>query len=73
MANDRAEFDKVLKCVRGDNPDHIKRLRKERERQAKIDKAAADNKRRRGQKPRAGSGRDDVIDTGMFRQEGNHA
>jgi hypothetical protein len=66
MASDRAEFDKVLRGVRGDNPDHIKRLRKERERQAKIDKAAADNKRRRGQQPRAGSGRDDVIDTGMF-------
>lgn len=59
------EFDKVLRGIRGDNPEHTKRLRKEAEKRLKVEKAAADNKRRRKQKPRTGNGHD-VIDTGMF-------
>lgn len=59
------DFDRVLDGIRGNNPEHNKRLRKEAEKRRKVEKAAADNKRRRKQKPRTGNG-DDVIDTGMF-------
>lgn len=59
------EFDKVLRGIRGDNPEHTKRLRKEAEKRLKVEKAAADNKRRRKQRPHTGNG-DDVINTGMF-------
>lgn len=59
------EFDKVLRGIRGDNPEHTKRLRAEAQKRHKIEQAAANNKRRRKQKPHTGSG-DDVIDSGMF-------
>lgn len=62
MGND---FDRVLRGIRGDNPEHTERLRKEAEKRRRVEKAAADNKRRRKQKPRTGSG-NDVIDSGMF-------
>jgi hypothetical protein len=66
-AKGNPEYEKVMNGVRGNDPALNAKLRKAAEKQAKIDKAAADNARRRKQKPRTGSGHDDVIDTGMFR------
>jgi hypothetical protein len=67
MAKKDDTFDRVMRGVRGQDPELNAQQRKAAERQAKIDKAAADNARRRKQKPRTGSGHGDVIDTGMFK------
>jgi hypothetical protein len=57
----------VLKGLREGTPEQHKQARKMADKQARINKAAADNARRRKQKPRTGSGHGDVIDTGMFK------
>ena len=59
------EYDKVMRGVRGDNPDHKRRERAEEKRRklvAKGEKAAAKQR----QKHRGRHRGDDVIDTGMF-------
>lgn len=64
MANE--EFKRVLKGVRGDNPEHKRREAAEAKRKKLVAKGERDAKRARDKRAGGHRGGDDVIDTGMF-------
>lgn len=65
MPSDKEVFERVLRGIRGDNPEHGKATAKEKAQAQRIVDA---QKKRLKQKfnSRQNGGGDDVIDTGMF-------